>query len=82
MLLALIYENTGEQLLPANLEDVQLLEDIHFYYSGRNGQRYADICAFHEEDTDLCQIVRRMEMEHFNTYRTNASFPFEGLRHP
>jgi FkbM family methyltransferase len=66
-----IYENTGDYLLTADLNDALLLEDIHRFYVGRGGQRYCDICAFHENDDDIAVEFRRAELN-----------LFEGLRRP
>ncbi len=62
----LVYENTGEYLLEADVEDTTLLEDLHALYSRRGAEHYADMCAFHEEDTDLCETIRRAELEFFS----------------
>ena len=66
---AIFYENTGEYLLTAELSQQSVLEDIHDLYRGRGTDRYADICVFHDEDTDLCHTVRRAEIEHFRARR-------------
>jgi hypothetical protein len=68
----MIYKNNGDYLLTADLENSSLIEDIHKFYSGYSGQRYCDICAFYEEDLNLCQTVRRAEIEFFDT-RERAS---------
>ncbi len=65
----LVYENTGDYLLEADIENTALLEDLHALYSRKGAERYADMCAFHEEDTDLCETIRRAELEFF--CRTN-----------
>jgi len=66
---ALVYENTGDYLLTAELSARTLIEDIYQFYSGRLGERYADICAFHAEDADLCQTIRLAEIEFFRRQR-------------
>ena len=65
----LIYDNNGELLLSANVDNNVTLEDITHYYTGRKGVRYCDICAFHEEDNDLFEIVRKSEMQFFEQSR-------------
>ncbi|MHB1417598.1 MAG: FkbM family methyltransferase [Chloroflexota bacterium] len=69
---ALFYDNTGDYLLAANLDDRQLLEDIDGYYTGRSGKRYCDICAFHSEDEDLSQSIRMTELSFFRAQRTGT----------
>jgi FkbM family methyltransferase len=59
---ALFFENTGEFLIRADLDDVQLLEDLHHFYTGRNGKRYCDICVFTAEDIDVLEQVRVAEL--------------------
>lgn len=65
----LVYENNGELMLSVNLNDKYLLEDINHFYTGRKGLRYCDICAFHEEDYDLFEIVRKSETQFFEKIR-------------
>ena len=69
----IVYENNGEYLLTTRLTDVQTLEDLHNFYSGRAGMRYMDVCAFHEEDSDVCQAVRRAEIEFFQRARCGSN---------
>jgi len=69
---AIFYENTGEYLLTSKLENKLLIEDIHEFYSGRRGQRYCDICVFHADDSDLCEVVRLSEIEFFNRLRCSV----------
>ena len=66
---ALVYENTGEYLLAANLDNSSLLQDLDQFYSGRGGKRYCDICAFHTDDADLAQTIRLAEIEFFRSRR-------------
>ena len=66
---ALIYENTGKYLLSVNLDDEQLLQDIHQFYSGRKGARYCDISVFHDEDIESCETIRTAEIEFFAQLR-------------
>lgn len=65
----LIYENRGEFILSADIDNVTLLEDITNFYSGRNGLLYCDICVFHEEDEDLFNTVRLSEIRFFEKIR-------------
>lgn len=67
--MALVYENDGDFVSSLDLRDTDRLDDLHDYYSGRRGKRYADICAFHESDLDLWSIVRDREREHYRRAR-------------
>lgn len=67
----MIYESINEDyLITAELSDKSLVGDVHKLYSGRAGQHYCDICAFHGEDIELCQTVRRAEIDFFDTLRS------------
>ncbi len=59
---ALFFDNTGDYLLTADLDDHRLLEDLHVLYSGHAGQRYCDVCVFHEADSQLCVEIRIAEI--------------------
>lgn len=69
----MVYENNGEYLLTTRLTEAQLLEDLHVFYSGRAGARYMDVCAFHDEDSDVCQAVRLAEIEFFQRARCGSN---------
>jgi FkbM family methyltransferase len=66
---AIVYENVGDYVMTLPLDNTSLVEDVHDYFRGRAGKRYADICAFHEVDDELCAQVRQNEMEHFKIRR-------------
>ena len=70
---AIIYENNGDYVLTAELQNTALMEDIHQFYSGRRGSRYADVCAFHRDDSDLCRAIRVAELEFFERERSNRA---------
>lgn len=59
----IIYDNTGRYILSTNLSDKKLLEELHLYFSGRNGGLYMDICAFHKNDNDIAEICKKSEFE-------------------
>ena len=59
----IIYDNFGEYMFSLNLEQTQILEEIHCYLLGRNNLFYADICAFHIEDFDLFEKIRALELD-------------------
>lgn len=63
--LGIFWENTGEHLLTTELANASLLEDLHCYYSGRGGGKYADIAFVHEEDYELGLEMRRAEVDYF-----------------
>lgn len=65
----LVYENTGDLLLTAGFDQPGLLMELHGFYSGRHGTRYADICAFHGEDEDVWEAMRQRELSHFSMAR-------------
>ena len=65
----LVYDNYGELLLSADLNNSRLLEDITHFYTGRNGLRYCDLCVFHDEDNDLFDEIRKNEMRYFEQTR-------------
>ncbi|MBD2017953.1 FkbM family methyltransferase [Microcoleus sp. FACHB-53] len=65
----LIYDNFGDLMLSANINNYRLLEELHLYFSGRLGHRYCDICVFHTEDSDLFEIAREREIQFFENIR-------------
>ena len=71
--LGIFWENTGEHLLTTELANAPLLEDLHCYYSGRGGGKYADIAFVHEEDHDLGLEMRRAEVEYFQRKLDNTA---------
>jgi FkbM family methyltransferase len=78
---ALIFDNTGEFVQTISLENRQLLDELSDYLpGGRQLHGYCDICAFHEEDADLCARFRQIEVENRATRRkTGATAPGEPL---
>lgn len=65
----LIYENNGELLISADINNKLLLQEIHHFYSGRKSFRYCDICLFHNDDSDLFSVVRQSELSFFEQSR-------------
>lgn len=59
---AIVFENWGDYLLTADLDNRPLLQDIHSYYTGRRTLRYCDICVFHADDEDLARKAREVEL--------------------
>ncbi len=66
---ALVYENTGDLILLLDLEEDQLVADLDGFFSGHDGLRYADICAFHATDSDLALSLREQELTFFRELR-------------
>jgi FkbM family methyltransferase len=66
----LIYENTGDLLMSLGLDQETKLRELHDFYSGRGGQRYADICVFHRDDARLFEMARDSEVEFFKRNRS------------
>lgn len=69
---AMIFENNGDYLCSVELTNSILTEDIREFYSGRDGQRYCDICVFHADDVDLWRVARQAEIEFFRSYRDST----------
>ena len=69
---ALVYENTGQLMLMLDVRDKQLTSDLDAYFSGHNGGKYADLCAFHETDSDLALSLHSTEAEFFRALRKSA----------
>ena len=65
----MFYDNFGDYLLNIELTQKKMIEDIHNYYSGRNTERYCDICAFHKEDKDIAIKIREEELKFFASSR-------------
>jgi FkbM family methyltransferase len=66
----LVYENTGDLLVSLGLDQETQLRELHDFYSGRGGERYADICAFHRDDSELFETVRQSEIDFFKRQRS------------
>jgi FkbM family methyltransferase len=81
---ALLFDNTGEFIQTVSLEARQQLADLSGYLlGGEQFHGYCDVCAFHEEDLDLCSGVRRIELEGRRARRKTASKPLnEPLENP
>jgi FkbM family methyltransferase len=71
--LAIFWENTGDYLLTVDILNTKLLEDLHNFYTGRNGSRYCDICLFHDDDRELCEELRISEIKFFDNFRKKLS---------
>jgi FkbM family methyltransferase len=58
-----VYDNFGSYLLTLDLDQEELIEDIDHYFSGRFALPYCDIAVFHEQDVDICLVLRRKELQ-------------------
>ena len=56
---ALLYDNQGALSGTLELRDAKAAQAIHAKSSGFKGEFYYDICAFHQEDRDLFDDLRR-----------------------
>ncbi len=66
---AIFYDNSGDYLLATELTEKIIIEDLHNYYSGRNIERYCDICVFHKNDEDIVLKIREKELKFFANER-------------
>lgn len=62
---ALIYDNTGDLILTADLEQQTIFRNLRCYFSGVGADRYCDICLFHTKDQDIYLETVDSEAEHF-----------------
>jgi hypothetical protein len=61
---AVIFDNRGKYIQTLSLSARQQLADLSDYLPGGDEfYGYCDVCAFHETDLDLCDSVRRIELE-------------------
>jgi FkbM family methyltransferase len=71
-----VFDNTGEFIQAVSLDARQQLADLSDYLpGGEQFYGYCDVCAFHEEDLDLCSLVRRMELERRRVRRDSGPKP-------
>jgi len=61
----LVYDNFGELLICMPEIDLQRIEEIDLYFTGRKGGHYCDVCVFHFEDNDLFETSRNLEVSFF-----------------
>jgi FkbM family methyltransferase len=70
---ALVFDNTGEFIQTVSLDARQQLAELSDYLpGGEQFYGYCDVCAFHEEDLDLCSLARRNELERRRVRRSTA----------
>jgi hypothetical protein len=65
---ALVFDNTGEFIQTLSLDARQQLAEICEYFpGGEQCYAYGDVCVFHDEDVDLCERFRQVEIDHRRT---------------
>lgn len=70
---AIIYENTGNYLLRADLGQRKVLEHIHHHLTNIGG--FCDVVAFHNDDLDVAEALQKVELDH----ATKRSIKLPGL---
>jgi FkbM family methyltransferase len=58
----IVYDNVGDLVLCLPKIDMERLEELHLYFSGRRSEKYYDICLFHAEDQDVFDQARLAEL--------------------
>jgi FkbM family methyltransferase len=66
---ALVYDNLGDLILGADLDQAGIFAGLHEYFSGRNTASYADLCIFHKEDAALAAGFHMSERTWFANAR-------------
>jgi FkbM family methyltransferase len=66
----IIYDNFGDLLLCMPKIEIDRIEELNLYFSGRRSQQYCDICAFHQEDQDLYEQIRQSELAFFRQMKS------------
>jgi FkbM family methyltransferase len=68
----LIYDNTGVYLISLEIENKKALEELNTYFSGWQSEKYLDICAFHQNDNGIAEIVREEELKFAIKQKSNS----------
>jgi FkbM family methyltransferase len=63
------YTNTGDYLLGCRIDEIEIIDQIIHYFSGRSMETFLDICAFGEEDERLFHKCVSNELAHFKKER-------------
>jgi len=74
----LFYDNFGDFMFSARLDNDGLFEEVHSYFSGRGGESYCDLCVFHQEDSDLALRIRDEELKYFKSERQTVGIHGHG----
>ena len=65
----IFYTNIGDLLLSCSMEDTKTIHQIVHFFSGREVEMFADICAFMEEDKDIFIYSVEHEIQHYREVR-------------
>jgi FkbM family methyltransferase len=66
----IVYTNVGDLLIGLDIQkDTSLLDQLTQYFTGREGQLFADICAYSEKDSAQFELALRREQDHFASAR-------------
>ena len=72
----LVFDNCGEFVQTISLDARQQLAELSEYLpGGEQFYGYCDLCAFHEDDDDLCARFRQIEVENRRARRKTGSKP-------
>jgi FkbM family methyltransferase len=64
-----IYDNNSDFLISLSLDQMDHIEELHEYFSGRHGYRYMDIVAFGKQDKSIFESVVKQERAFFKKNR-------------
>jgi FkbM family methyltransferase len=65
----IVYDNFGDLLLCMPKIEIDRMEELNLYFSGRQSKQYCDACAFHQEDQDLYEQTRMSELAFFRNLK-------------
>ena len=65
----IFYTNIGDYMLGCDIHNEKVVNQLIHYFSGRNIEMFADICAFHAEDQDIFEYTMDQEIKHFRQVR-------------
>jgi FkbM family methyltransferase len=65
----IFYVNTGDYLLSCNAGQKDTIEQLIHYFSGRQLDLFADVCAFSIDDKHLFELCEKDEIAHFKQVR-------------
>jgi len=65
----IFYTNIGDYLLSCDIGATEIVNQLIHYFSGRNIEMFADICAFQSEDKELFDYTIEQEIKFFKKFR-------------
>lgn len=65
----IFYTNVGDYMLSCTSSDKSIIQDIIHYFSGRNLDLFADLCAFAEKDKRFFEEISATELLHYRKVR-------------